>query len=96
MKKGRKTNSCILFCYSNEYYPADIQIAPVQDLRKKTSCSEDIKNHSEKMDLQDTTEDEPYDFEEEKQTSEGQMTEEMPKRKTRRAATKYVCLTAMK
>lgn len=64
----------------------------MQDLRKKPSCSEDIKNHPEKMDLQDTTEDESYDFEEEKQTSEGQMTEEMPKRKTRRAATKYVCL----
>lgn len=81
-----------MFYYSNEYYPADSQIAPVQDLRKKSSCSEDVKDLQEKMDLQDTTEDESHDFEEEKQTSEGQMTEEMPKKKTRRAATKYVCL----
>ncbi|XP_039210035.1 small subunit processome component 20 homolog [Crotalus tigris] len=88
--RSRELSPLLLRFINNEYYPADIQIAPVQDLRKKTSCSEDIKKHPEKMDLQDTTEDESYDFEEEKQTSEGQMTEEMPKRKTRRAATKQL------
>ncbi|XP_032077159.1 small subunit processome component 20 homolog [Thamnophis elegans] len=88
--RSRELSPLLLRFINNEYYPADSQIAPVQDLRKKSSCSEDVKDLSEKMDLQDTTEDESHDFEEEKQTSEGQMTEEMPRRKTRRAATKQL------
>ncbi|KAG8138018.1 hypothetical protein E2320_003952 [Naja naja] len=88
--RSRELSPLLLRFINNEYYPADSQIAPVQDLRKKSSCSEDVKDLPEKMDLQDTTEDESYDFEEEKQTSEGQITEEMPKRKTRRAATKQL------
>uniref|UniRef100_A0A670XP62 UTP20 small subunit processome component n=1 Tax=Pseudonaja textilis TaxID=8673 RepID=A0A670XP62_PSETE len=88
--RSRELSPLLLRFINIEYYPADSQIAPVQDLRKKSSCSEDVKDLPEKMDLQDTTEDESYDFEEEKQTSEGQMTEEMPKKKTRRAATKQL------
>ncbi|XP_063164718.1 small subunit processome component 20 homolog [Candoia aspera] len=89
--RSRELSPLLLRFINNEYYPADSQIAPVQDLRKKSSCSEDIKEGlPEKMGLHDTTEDEMNDLEREKQTFEGQVTEEMPKRKTRRAATKQL------
>ncbi|KAH0616783.1 hypothetical protein JD844_028173, partial [Phrynosoma platyrhinos] len=75
--------------FSNEYYPADSLVAPVQDLKKK-SIDDNVKEDlSEDMTLS-MQEDEKDVSEGEKQVSDKPMTEEMPVKKSRRAAAKQL------
>ena len=66
------------FLYSNEYYPADLQVAPTQDLRRKGRGA-----------VAEEAEQEPAVGEEEEVEEEAVLTDDAPQRKkTRRAAAK--------
>lgn len=68
----------VLSSYSNEYYPADLQVAPTQDLRRKGRGA-----------VAEEAEEEPAAGEDEELEEEAMPTDEAPqKKKTRRAAAK--------
>ncbi|XP_069485978.1 small subunit processome component 20 homolog [Ambystoma mexicanum] len=79
--RSRELSPLLLRFISNEYYPADLLVAPTQDLRKKT------KNHT---DLFETKEADVEDVMEDDQEPEDAKCGEMQKKKTRRAAGKQL------
>ncbi|XP_044311648.1 small subunit processome component 20 homolog isoform X2 [Varanus komodoensis] len=83
--RSRELSPLLLRFINNEYYPADSLVAPAQNLRKKSSGCGVRENPPEEINL-------PAMKDDEKEDSEGEeaMTEETPKKKTRRAAAKQL------
>ncbi|XP_042326453.1 small subunit processome component 20 homolog isoform X2 [Sceloporus undulatus] len=87
--RSRELSPLLLRFINNEYYPADSLVAPVQDLRKKSTDGNVKEDISEDMNLS-VQEDEKDVSEGEKQVSDKPVTEEMPVKKSRRAAAKQL------
>ncbi|XP_072856319.2 small subunit processome component 20 homolog isoform X1 [Pogona vitticeps] len=88
--RSRELSPLLLRFINNEYYPADLLVAPVEDLRKKgvhvdlkADIPEEVNNPIIKEGGQD-------DEEGEEQNSDEPVTEEIPVKKTRRAAAKQL------
>ncbi|XP_028601568.2 small subunit processome component 20 homolog isoform X2 [Podarcis muralis] len=91
--RSRELSPLLLRFITNEYYPADSLVAPAQDLRKKSGSSvkRDLTVEGDATTMKDDEKDEDEnENEEEKETSEEPVMEEMPKKKTRRAASKQL------
>lgn len=78
--RSRELSPLFLRFINNEYYPADLQVAPTQDLRRKSKGA-----------AAEETEEEPAAGEDEEMEDEGAAQEEpAQKKKTRRAAAKQL------
>ncbi|XP_062989767.1 small subunit processome component 20 homolog [Elgaria multicarinata webbii] len=88
--RSRELSPLLLRFINNEYHPADSLVAPVQDVRKKSSGHGVKESLTEEINPPTMNDDKKDDEEAEKQTSEEPMTEEMPKKKTRRAAARQL------
>ncbi|XP_060633217.2 small subunit processome component 20 homolog [Anolis sagrei] len=87
--RSRELSPLLLRFINNEYYSADSLIAPVQDLRKKGVDHNVKEDHTEDINPS-MKEDEKDVIEGEKPVSDEALAEEMPIKKSRRAAAKQL------
>ena len=82
--------SCsLILCCSNEYYPADLNVAPTQDLRKSSLSGSKEEEEGQEEDTEET-EDSEVQTTSRKGTSSKPGRDVVKSKKQRRAATGYV------